>query len=115
MYSIVYSIKNIENVSCLSINLKNVTGLIQQLLGPTCSCQKQIFIPFCSMNLFRICTTVIHITSFPIHHIRTCTMFNPYPAGIKSNYTAVFTTSIEPDQPAHPCSLTRLYTIGWPS
>ena len=24
----------------------------------------------------------------------------------------IFDTSIEPDQPAHPCSLTRLYTVG---
>ena len=26
-----------------------------------------------------------------------------------------FATSIEPGQLAHPCSLTRLYTVGWPA
>ena len=27
---------------------------------------------------------------------------------------SAFATSIEPGHPAHPCSLTRLYTVGWP-
>ena len=36
---------------------------------------------------------------------------NPYPAGTKSDLVA-FATSIEPHQPTHPCSLTRLYTVG---
>ena len=31
------------------------------------------------------------------------------------NQVLAFTTSIEPDQAAHPSSLTRLYTVGWPT
>ena len=27
----------------------------------------------------------------------------------------VFATRIEPGQPAHSCSLTRLYNVGWPT
>ena len=35
-------------------------------------------------------------------------MINPYPAG-------TFATSIEPGQPEHLCSMTRLYTVGCPT
>jgi hypothetical protein len=30
-------------------------------------------------------------------------------------YPVAFATSIEPGQPAHPCTLTRLYIIGCPT
>ena len=36
-----------------------------------------------------------------------------YSAGIKSDKP--FATSIEPGQPENPCSLTSLYTVGWPT
>ena len=39
--------------------------------------------------------------------------FNPYPA--KPREWLAFAISIEPGQTAHPCSLTRLYTGGWPT
>ena len=38
-----------------------------------------------------------------IHYV-----FNPYPTEI--NY--LLPPVLEPDQPEHPCSLTRLYTVG---
>ena len=40
--------------------------------------------------------------------------FNFYPAGTES-ITPTYATFIEPDQPAHPYSLARLYTVGWPT
>ena len=39
--------------------------------------------------------------------------YNTYPAGTESDLT--FAINIEPGQPTHLCSLTRLYTACWPS
>ena len=39
--------------------------------------------------------------------------FNPYPAETESDL--IFATSIESGQPAHHYSLTRHYTVGWPT
>ena len=40
-------------------------------------------------------------------------ILSPYLAGTQKSLP--FATSIEPVQPVHPCSLTRLYTAGWPN
>ena len=42
--------------------------------------------------------------------IINCQCFNPCPAGTECDLA--YATSIKPGQPAHPCSLTRLYTVG---
>ena len=36
-------------------------------------------------------------------------------ANLADTKTSAFATSIEPGQTAQPCSVTRLYTVGWPS
>ena len=45
----------------------------------------------------------------------TATKFNTKPFSCQNQKWLVFATSIDPGQPAHLCSPTRLYTVGWPT
>jgi hypothetical protein len=76
-------------------------------------CKKKIMIEKC----FRVLNTILNI--FQVHEV-TCTTQVAYIYTIKhlfkwaasgQNQQSAFATSMDPDQPAHPCTLIRIHAV----